>query len=109
MFGSSNRLKCTFSTSGPTDDACLLVLVVIFGLEMLGLVNFDNKNCCNMVPNCSWCQIVCGAKLSILHFGAKLSVVPNCPQCQIVRCQIFRGAKLSAVQNCPGAKLSYNQ
>ena len=48
MFGSSNRLKYTFSLlgpPGPTDDDCLLVLVVIFGLEMLNLVNFDNENC----------------------------------------------------------------
>ena len=29
---------------GPTDDTCLLVLVVIIGLELLGLVNFDNRN-----------------------------------------------------------------
>ena len=29
---------------GPTDDASLLVLVVIIGLELLGLVNFDNRN-----------------------------------------------------------------
>ena len=62
-----------------------------------------------------------GAKLSVFHCGAKLSVftwrcqivrfymtVPNCPRCQIVRftwrCQIVR------VPNCPflhcGAKLS---
>ena len=42
------QVKYTFpplGPPGPTDDACLMVLVVIFGLEMLGLVNFDNKNC----------------------------------------------------------------
>ena len=37
------------------------------------------------VPNCPWCQIV---------HGAKLSAVPNCP---LLDC----GAKLSAVLNCP--------
>ena len=73
-----------------------------------------------------------GAKLSVFHYGAKLSAVPNCPlfitvpncpRCQIVRftllvpncplfitvpncprCQIVRGAKLSTL-HC-GAKLS---
>ena len=88
----------------------------------------------SMVPNCPWCQIVCGAKLSTLHCGAKLSAVPNCPlytlgaklsgaklstvpncpRCQIVRgaklSTLHCGAKLSAVPNCPlytlGAKLS---
>ena len=55
-----------------------------------------------------------GAKLSVLHNGAKLSAVPNCQflhcgaklsiftlRCQIFRCQIVCGAKLSAVPNCP--------
>ena len=76
-----------------------------------------------------------GAKLSVLHCGAKLSwcqivlfslwcqIVPFTLRCQIVlfswrcqivpfslRCQIVLGAKLSSftllVPNCPGAKLS---
>ena len=53
-----------------------------------------------MVPNCPWCQIVRGAKLSavpncpLLHYGAKLSW-----------CQIVRGAKLSAVPNCPWCQI----
>ena len=34
--------------------------------EMLGSVNFDNKNGYSMVPNCPWCQIVRGAKLFTL-------------------------------------------
>ena len=125
MFCSSNRKKYTYpllGPPGPTDNACLLVVVLIFGLEMLGLVQFDNKNCYNMVPNCSWCQIVCGAKLSmvpncprcqivrgaklsILHYGAKLSVVPNCPRCQIVRGAKLSGAKLSVVPNCPRCQI----
>ena len=72
-----------------------------------------------------------GAKLSVFHCGAKLSVftwrcqivrfymtVPNCPRCQIVRftwwCQIVRvpncpflhcGAKLSTVPNCPRCQI----
>ena len=90
---------------------------------MLGLVNFDNKNCYTMVPNCPqcqifrgaklsavpiWprCQIVRGVKLSVLHYGAKLSPVPNCLWFQIVCGAILSSAKLSVVPNCPGAKLS---
>ena len=76
----------------------------------LGNTNFMVPNCpfFIVVPNCPflhggaklsvftwWCQIVRGAKLSVLHDGAKLS-----------GCQIVRGAKLSAVPNCPGDKLS---
>ena len=57
------------------------------------------------VPNCPRCQIVRGAKLSILHCGAKLSVVPNCPRCQIVRGAKLSGAKLSAVPNCPRCQI----
>ena len=44
--------------------------------------------------NCLRCQIVHGAKLSILHYCAKLSVVKNCLQCQIVH-----GAKFCVVPN----------
>ena len=63
--------------------------------EMLGSVNFDNKNGYSMVPNCPWCQIVRGAKLSVFGGGAKLSGA------KLSWCQIVRGAKLSAVPNCP--------
>ena len=57
-------------------------------------------NFSGMVPNCPWCQIVRGAKLSVFGGGAKLSGA------KLSWCQIVRGAKLSAVPNCPGAKLS---
>ena len=84
---------------GPTDNACLLLLVIIFGLEMLGLVNFDNENCYTMVPNCPRCQIVRGAKLSVVPNCPLLPMVPNCPPTWAVPncpwCQIV------LVPNCP--------
>ena len=88
----------------------------------LGNTNFLVPNCPFFiaVPNCpfsncgaklsvlhSWCQIVRGAKLSVFHYGAKLSgcqivrfyiAVPNCPFFTAVpncpRCQIVLGSKI---------------
>ena len=82
---------------GPTNDACLLLLVVIFGLEMLDLIHFDNR---------TLCQFFRGANVSIFPLGcqivrrAKLFMVPNCSWCQIVR-----GAKLSTMPNCLRCKI----
>ena len=91
----------------------------------LGNTNFLVPNCpfFIVVPNCpflhggaklsvfTWrCQIVRGAKLSVLHDGAKLSgcqivrfyiAVPNCPFFIAVpncpRCQIVLGSSLNGV------------
>ena len=104
-----------------TDYFRLLNFVVIHGLEMLGLVHFDNKNCFTMVLNRPRCQIVGGAKLSVVPHclrcqivnstlwcqivhGAKFSVVPTC-----LRCQIVHGAKLSAVPNCQRCQIVWCQ
>ena len=63
----------------------------------------------------SWCQIVLfSLRCQIVPFTLRCQIVPFSWRCQIVpfslRCQIVLGAKLSSftllVPNCPGAKLS---
>ena len=57
--------------------------------DIVKFVKFDSGAKLSVVPNCPWCQIVRGAKLSVHTLGAKLSAVLNCPFSTF-------GAKLSA-------------
>ena len=73
--------------------------LIFYGwIDCTTLSNLSNLKA---VPNCLWCQIVRGAKLSVHTLGAKLSAVPNCPFLTL-------GAKLSAVLNCPFTPLVPN-
>ena len=57
------------------------------------------------VPNCPFFITVQNCPRFQIVYDAKLSMVPNCPRCQIVRgaklSTLHCGAKLSAVLNCP--------
>ena len=94
----------TFGPARAHRQSIFLGRQVIFGLEKLGSVHFSATKCYVLliliketIPTAkfSWCQIVCGVKLSVFTHGVKLSAVSNCPGVKL------SGVKLSAVSNCP--------
>ena len=58
-------------------------VVIIFGLEMLALVNFDNRKYYFLFKQeqINFSQIVPGAKLSAVPNRPFYITVPNCPRC----------------------------
>ena len=82
MLISLHNRKYTHPTPGPARahrQYLYLLVVVLFDLEMLGLVHFEKKMLLQFVSGCQivcfyidgvklyWCQIGTGVKLSLLH------------------------------------------